>query len=225
MGILAWVAKSIVCTILSFVVLITNAVFETIRQIFKRKASINPGQSVVVITGCDSGFGEMAAIQIQKLGFHVIACCLTEKGINNLKGKVSLGVLCNVTVEDDIARVVSETTAYCTKNQCKVWAIVNNAGVADGGGLDWSSMKTYRFVFEVNVFGVIAFSKAFLPLLKKYSNSRIINLCSLAGLFSSPLMGAYASSKHAVEGFAKGLRAELRPWNIHVSNVNPGFMK
>ena len=225
MDIVKSIAKSVVCAILSVIVLIANAVFEVIRLVFKRKANINPSQSVVVITGCDSGFGEMSAIQIQKLGFHVIACCLTEKGVKNLSGKVSLGVQCNVTSEDDIARVVTETTSYCAKNQCKVWAIVNNAGVADGGGLDWSSMKTYRFVFEVNVFGVIAFSKAFLPLLKKYSNSRIINLCSLAGFFSCPMLGAYTSSKHAVEGFAKGLRAELRPWNIHVCNINPGFMK
>jgi short-subunit dehydrogenase len=54
---------------------------------------------------------------------------------------------------------------------------------------------------------------------------RIVNLSSIAGFLSAPTMGFYDASKHAVEGFAKALRAEMKPWNIHVSNLNPGFMR
>lgn len=54
---------------------------------------------------------------------------------------------------------------------------------------------------------------------------RIINLSSLAGIIAGPAMGPYCASKHAVEGMAKSLRCELKPWNIHVSNINPGFMR
>lgn len=78
---------------------------------------------------------------------------------------------------------------------------------------------------EVNFFGVVTVTKAFLPLLKKTKNSRIVNLSSVAGFSSSPMMGAYAASKHAVEGMMKSVREELKPWNIHVVNINPGFFR
>jgi NAD(P)-dependent dehydrogenase (short-subunit alcohol dehydrogenase family) len=212
-------------TILSFLVLFLNAVFEIRRILLKKKANIVPSKSVVAITGCDSGFGEMAAIQLSKLGFLVVAGCLTEKGVTNIRDKVTHTVILDVTKEKDIQTFVNETEKICSSRNAKLWAILNNAGVADGGALDWVPMRTYRFIFEVNFFGVVAVTKAFLPLLKRNKDSRIINLSSLAGLFSSPMMTAYASSKHAVEGFAKGLRAELKPWSINVSNINPGFMR
>ncbi len=64
-----------------------------------------------------------------------------------------------------------------------------------------------------------------LPLLKRTRNSRIINISSVAGKSGLPLFGAYAASKHAVEGFANCLRQELRPWGIHIANVNPSFFR
>jgi NAD(P)-dependent dehydrogenase (short-subunit alcohol dehydrogenase family) len=87
------------------------------------------------------------------------------------------------------------------------------------------SSKTFRQVIEVNLFGVVNVIKAFLPLLKKTQGARIVNLSSVAGFMPAPLMAAYDASKHGVEGYAKALRLEMKPWNIHVSNVNPGFMR
>ncbi len=60
-------------------------------------------------------------------------------------------------------------------------------------------------------------------LLLACTGSRLINVSSLAGLQGSPMMGPYVASKHAVEGFAKCLRSELRPWSIYVANINPGI--
>lgn len=215
----------IISIILTPIVLWFNVLFELIRLLFKRRAALNIRENVVVITGCDSGFGEMAAKQLAEKGFHVVACCLTENGIKNIENKVALAILCNVTNEKDIENVYNKTKTYCEEKNCKVWALINNAGLSDGSLLDWTTMKSFRFVFDVNVFGVIHMTKTFLPLLKYNKNSRIINLSSLAGILPCSMMTAYAASKHAVEGFAKGLRAELKPWNIHVCNVNPGFMK
>jgi len=215
--------QSAVHCVVSLFVLWCNILSEALRLLMKKKAGIVRTNSVIVITGCDSGFGEMAAVQLNQMGFHVVACCLTEKGCLSIKDKVALSVVCNVTKEADIAVVVGKTSAYCSANGVKLWGVLNNAGVADGGALDWTTMDTYRFVFEVNTFGVIAVTKAFLPLLKRNPGARVVNLCSLAGLMSAPCMTAYNASKHAVEGFAKGLRSELRPWDIYICNVNPGF--
>lgn len=217
------VIESIVQCIVSVGVLWFNVFSECLRLVMRRKAGIVRTQHVIVITGCDSGFGEMSAVKLNAMGFHVVACCLTEKGALAIRDKVSLSVVCNVTKEEDIKETVEATTVYCTKNNARLWGVLNNAGIADGGALDWTSMDTYRFVFEVNTFGVIAVTKAFLPLLKRNPGARVVNLCSLAGLMSAPCMTAYNASKHAVEGFAKGLRAELRPWDIYVCNINPGF--
>jgi short-subunit dehydrogenase len=78
---------------------------------------------------------------------------------------------------------------------------------------------------DVNFFGTVAVTKALLPLLKRTRGSRIINVSSVAGLGAGPMFGAYSASKHAVEGYAKCLRQELRPWGIQVANIHPGFMR
>ena len=90
-------------------------------------------------------------------------------------------------------------------------------GVAKSALIDWSSLKDYRFVMEVNFFGVIGVTKAFLPLVKR-ATGRIVNVSSIAGVSCGyPLSSAYAASKHAVEVFTSTLRQELRPWGIKVS--------
>jgi NAD(P)-dependent dehydrogenase (short-subunit alcohol dehydrogenase family) len=106
-----------------------------------------------------------------------------------------------------------------------LWAVVNNAGIAIGGPLDWIGLDVYRRVMEVNFFGHVLVTKTFLPLLKQQKHSRVVNLSSIAGIGCSANLSAYGASKHAMEGFMKSVRHELMPWNIHVSNINPGFMR
>jgi NAD(P)-dependent dehydrogenase (short-subunit alcohol dehydrogenase family) len=86
-------------------------------------------------------------------------------------------------------------------------------------------MRVWRKVLEVNFFAVVAVSKAMLPLLKCSPNSRIVNVSSLAGIIGMPGMGPYCASKHAMEGMSKCVREELSHWSIHLSNINPGFMR
>jgi NAD(P)-dependent dehydrogenase (short-subunit alcohol dehydrogenase family) len=78
---------------------------------------------------------------------------------------------------------------------------------------------------EVNFFAVVAVTKAFLPLLRRTPESRVVNVSSLAGITGSPALGPYCASKHAVEGMTKCVREELSHWSIHMSNINPGFMR
>ena len=218
LDILLSVVLSCICTFL-------NAASDSWRLFFKKKANISPSKYVVVITGCDTGFGEMAATQLSKLNFHVVAACLTPAGMESLSGRVALTVKCDVTKEADVKELADKTTAYCADNGCKLWALVNNAGIGTGGCLDWLPLGLYRQVLEVNFFGVVSVTKEFLPLLKSCPNARVVNLSSVAGLLGGAKMTAYCASKHAVEGFGKGLRAELKPWGVTVCNINPGFMK
>jgi NAD(P)-dependent dehydrogenase (short-subunit alcohol dehydrogenase family) len=201
---------------------------------FFRISIPDPENHVVLITGCDSGFGLLTTHKLLKKNYFVVPLCLTEKGVKELQDycKVngcasrSLVLRCDVTKEDQIKAVHEEVEKLLKKNsKLKLWAIVNNAGIAPGGYTDWLSMNTYRKTMDVNFFAIVSVTKTFLQMLKRAKYSRVINICSIAGLSGFPNGGPYCASKHAVEGFTKSVRMELIPWNIFVCNINPGFMK
>lgn len=203
-----------------------NVIFHAIRWLFfSSKASIDPKKHLVVITGCDSGFGEMSAVKLSAAGYRVLAGCLTKDGVSRLNNTVACAIVCDITKDADVSALCAKAESLCTENGWSLWAVVNNAGIAMGGPLDWISMDVYYKIMEVNFFGHVRVTKAMLPLLKRQKNSRIINLSSIAGIGCSANLSAYGASKHAIEGFMKSVREELRPWGIHVSNINPGFMR
>ncbi len=180
---------------------------------------------VIVITGCDSGFGLATAQRLHERGFIVVAACLTPAGVENLKGKVSIAIKCDVTKSADIAELFKATNKVIQNKNAKLWALINNAGVAPSGFLDWMSLAHFRRVMDVNFFAVVEMIQTFLPLLKQVKNSRVINVSSMAGLTGFLNGGAYCGSKHALEGMTKCVRQELLTWNIHMANINPAFMK
>ena len=102
--------------------------------------------------------------------------------------------------------------------------LVNNAGIVVGGMLEFLPLDALRRQLEVNVIGQIAVTQAFLPSLRK-ARGRIVNIGSVSGLISSPFTGAYCASKFALEALTDALRMELRPWKIHVSIVEPGYIQ
>lgn len=210
----------------SSLVLGLNTAAYFVGLIFKGgKSKVVPANNVVVITGCDSGFGEMTAIKLSKMGFHVVAACLTTKGVAKMKNVAALTIQCDITKEKDVEELTAATTKYIESKGLRLWGLVNNAGIAVGRCLDWMTMDLYRKVMDVNFFGHVHVTKCFLPLLKHSKNSRIVNLSSMAGLNGMGGLSAYCASKFAMEAFMKSLRDEMRAWNIHVSNINPGFMK
>ena len=190
------------------------------------RVSINPKICVVIITGCDSGFGLATALKLTSQGYLVISTCMTKDGIDRLRNVVEVVIYCDVTNEENVQALYKETNEYLQKHKgTELWTLVNNAGVIANGYVDWMSMDIFRNVMEVNYFAPIRLVKQFLPLLKRSRGSRIINICSVAGMNSSALLGPYAGSKHALEGIGKSMREELAPWNIHVCHINPGVMK
>lgn len=213
------VALSVAAVTLCFNILLT-----CVLRWKPRKAKMN-NSKVVVITGCDSGFGEMTAVRLSGLGYHVVAACLTSEGRDRIQTLVAKAVVCDITKLKDVENLVQVTDDLCNSKQYSLWALVNNAGIALSGPLDWISMDIYHKVMDVNFFGHVQVTKLMLPLLKRQKHSRIINLSSIAGFYCSANLSAYGASKHAMEGFMKSIREELRPWGIYVSNVNPGFMR
>lgn len=99
--------------------------------------------------------------------------------------------------------------------------LVNNAGIAVAGPIEALPVAEWRRQFEVNIFGLIAVTQAFLPLLRQ-GHGRVINMGSMSGRAAVPYMAPYSASKHALAGLTTSLRIELRPWGIHVALVEPG---
>lgn len=188
-------------------------------------SDLNPSENIVIVTGCDTGFGFEASLRLSQQGFLVVAACLTSNGVERIKDSVAIALQCDVTNEkdvDDLQRVVEKL--IITK-KARLWAVINNAGIAPSGFLDWAPMNNIHKVMDVNYFGLVLVTKACLKFLKQTKHSRIINVGSMAGLAGFPGGGGYCASKHAVEGLAKCMYVELAPWNIYVANINPGFMK
>ena len=99
--------------------------------------------------------------------------------------------------------------------------LVNNAGIGIAGPVEALPLAEWRRQFDVNVFGLIAVTQAFLPLLRQ-SRGRVINIGSMAGRVAMPFMAPYSASKHALEGLNDALRVELQPWGINVALIEPG---
>ncbi len=178
----------------------------------------------VLITGASTGIGRACALRLDGKGIHVFAGVRSESDAESLQQCASdrlTPVLIDVTDADAIEsakRVIADAVP-----QEGLAGLVNNAGIFVGGPLEFSSIDEIRKQFEVNLFGVIAVTQAFLPLLR-VGGGRIVNMTSVSGLIAFPFLGPYAASKFALEAISDSWRVELRPWSIRVAVVEPGVV-
>ncbi|XP_075708133.1 retinol dehydrogenase 7-like isoform X2 [Rhinoderma darwinii] len=185
----------------------------------------NLSDEYVLITGCDSGFGNQLAKSLDKRGMRVLATCLTEQGAENLKKETSSRLQ---TVILDIAN--SKSVQFAAKWVSDVlggkglWGLVNNAGTGmPGAPNEWLSRDDFAKVLNVNLLGPIDVTLRLLPLIRK-SKGRIVNVSSIVGRVTI-CGGGYCISKFGVEAFSDSLRRELKPFGVQVSIIEPGYFK
>jgi len=178
----------------------------------------------VVVTGASRGIGEACALHLDRLGFLVFAGVRREADGDALKQKACnrlTPILIDVT---DTASITSAVNIVANGvGEAGLAGLVNNAGIAVAGPLEFLPLARLREQFEVNVIGQVAVTQAFLPLLQK-SKGRIVNLGSMEGRMAMPFLGPYCASKFALEALTDSLRLELRPRGISVSIVEPGVV-
>lgn len=154
------------------------------RRLLPQATFVSPSRRSVLVTGCDSGFGNLVARRLDAYGFTVFAGCLFPDGDGAKKlaqetSKTFRIVKLDVTSKEDVERTVREIEA----TGLDLWAVVNNAGVAQYLPAEWGSdVEEYERMFNVNVYGLVRVTKAFLPLLRR-SKGRVVNLSSMAGKF------------------------------------------
>jgi len=178
---------------------------------------------IVLITGATAGIGRHAALHLAARGFRVIATGRNADALSSLaveaEGDLSTLKL-DVTDQSSIDAAVEMVDRITAGHGVDV--LVNNAGYGDIAPMETTTDKDLRAVFETNVFGLMAVTRAFLPRMRERRGGRIINVSSLGGLFTLPLFGAYNATKHAVESLSDALRIELRPFGVEVSLIEPG---
>jgi len=176
----------------------------------------------VVITGASTGIGKACALRMDREGWRVFAGVRKEADGSALSAEASerlIPVLVDVTDGASIAAMAAQVTEAVGEDG--LHGLVNNAGMATGGVLEFVDLNELRRVLEVNVVGQLAVTQPLIPLLRQ-AKGRVVMMSSMAGFSSTPLTGLYAASKHALEAITDSLRLELHPWDIRVSSVQPG---
>ena len=168
----------------------------------------------IIVTGASSGIGHATAKLLADEGYLVFAGVRKEADRERLAGEHERfrPIVLDVTVPADLTRVISGVRA----SGCELRGVVNNAGIAVAGPLEFLPIEVLRNQFEVNVFGPIALAQVALPLLRE-SKGRLVFIGSIAGRMTAPMVGPYSASKGALALFVDSMRQELASAGIGVS--------
>jgi NAD(P)-dependent dehydrogenase (short-subunit alcohol dehydrogenase family) len=182
------------------------------------------GGKVCVITGGASGIGLAMARRFQAAGMRLALADIEadplDAAVAELGGD-TIGVRCDVASAEDNQRLRDEVLDRFGAAH----VVCLNAGVGAAGPLLETSVETWRWTLDVNVFGIVHGIHAFGPVLVEQGEGHVVCTASAAGLVTAPALGAYSASKHAVVGLAAVLREELAPAGVGVSVACPGFVK
>jgi NAD(P)-dependent dehydrogenase (short-subunit alcohol dehydrogenase family) len=182
----------------------------------------------VLVTGGASGLGQALVERFAARGDQVISADLSHP---ELSGAESAGTesppdnvllrRLDVTSDADWASAVD----FVSSQWGGLDLLVNNAGVAGGGRIERCTLEDWQWIFDVNLFGVVRGTRAFVPMLKAQGSGRIVNTASLAGLVHPPGMGSYNAVKAAVVAFSETAAHELAPYGVGVTVVCPSYFR
>ncbi len=181
------------------------------------------GQTAVV-TGAASGIGKAIALSLARRGCHLALADIDEAGLARTAAEIAAQGLRVSRYRLDVSdpKAIVALPEQVMADHAGVDLLVNNAGVALGGTFEQVAAADFEWLFAINFWGVVRMTRAFLPLLHKSQEARLVNISSLFGLIAPPGQTAYAASKFAVRGFSESLRHELAGTRIGVTVVHPG---
>ena len=183
--------------------------------------------AVALVTGTSSGIGLATAVTLARGGHKVIATMRNLDAAGEIQKIVepeglpvtvaALNVDHDGSVNDAVDRVLAENG--------RIDVLVNNAGIPGGGGsVEEVPMEVFRQVMETNFFGGLRCIKAVVPSMRERRHGCIVNVTSVAGRLASAAMGPYAASKWAFEALSECLAQEMKPFNVRIAIIEPGFI-
>lgn len=189
----------------------------------------NVTDKVAAITGAASGIGRALALELAQQGCHIALSDVDETGLAETASQAAAYGIKVTTQKLDVAdrEAVHAWADTVVNDHGKVNMIFNNAGVALGGTVAKTDYSDYEWIMNINMWGVVYGTKAFLPYIQESGEGHIINISSIFGIFAQPTQSAYNMSKFAVRGFTESLRQELdiSKDNVSATCVHPGGIK
>jgi NAD(P)-dependent dehydrogenase (short-subunit alcohol dehydrogenase family) len=179
-----------------------------------------------VVTGAAGGIGRGIAVALARRGCHLALADIDDAALAQTAAAIEKGhpglriTRHHLDVADRAA--VAAFPAHVATGHGGADVLVNNAGVALGGTFEEAAESDFDWLIGINFWGVVQMTRAFLPLLHKSEEARLVNMSSLFGLIAPPGQTAYCASKFAVRGFSEALRHELAGTRIGVTVVHPG---
>jgi NADP-dependent 3-hydroxy acid dehydrogenase YdfG len=175
-------------------------------------------QKVVLITGASSGIGLAIADWLAGRGYRVFGTSRNPKQAQQNGWEM---MALDVTSDESVAQCITEVI----NRAGRIDVLVNNAGADIAAAVEEASIEEAKALFDLNFFGVMRMCKVVLPHMREQRSGTIINIGSSAAFLVMPFNTLYGASKLALEGFSQGLRAEVMPFNIRVSLIEPGFFR
>jgi NAD(P)-dependent dehydrogenase (short-subunit alcohol dehydrogenase family) len=179
----------------------------------------------VVVTGANSGIGLATALELAGAGFDVIGTARSQGKADVLRDAAAARGFAVRTVLLDVADAESTAKGFAEIDAVTdggPWAVVNNAGFAQAGSVEDVDDDDVRYQLEVNLVAPARIARLVLPGMRERGDGRIVNISSIAGRMSLPLMGWYCASKHGLEAMTDALRMEVAQYGVTVSLVEPG---
>lgn len=185
----------------------------------------------ILITGASTGIGYSLCKTYLAEDCRVFGSVRNAKDADSLShqfGEYFHPLIFDVTDYDAVSASVTEVKKVIKDEGLA--CLINNAGIAVGGPVMFTSLEDYQRQFDVNLFGVIAVTKAYLPLLGAVDNyknvpGKILNMSSVSGQIAFPFLSPYCASKFALEAFGDSLRREMLVYGIDVISIEPGPIK
>jgi len=194
---------------------------------------MNLANRTAVLTGAASGIGRAIAVSLARRGCNLALADVNDAGLSETARLAQadspsspapasrMRITQHHLDVGDRSAVAAFPQAVLAAHPC-VDILINNAGVALGGTFEAVSEEDFEWLFAINFWGVVRMTRAFLPLLQKSDDARLVNISSVFGLISPPGQTAYSASKFAVRGFSNSLRHELVGSHVGVTVVHPG---
>jgi NAD(P)-dependent dehydrogenase (short-subunit alcohol dehydrogenase family) len=181
----------------------------------------------ILVTGASTGIGRACALGFDRLGWEVFAGVRRPEDGKELEAEATGGLrplLLDVTDLPSVDGAAAEMATVV--GHAGLTAVVNNAGIAVGGPVEYIAVDQWRRQFEVNVIGQMAVTKAVLPLIRLSARpGRIVFMGSIGGRVASPFIAPYSASKHAIEAIAESMRHELADTDISTVVIEPGAVR
>lgn len=179
----------------------------------------------ILITGCSSGFGRVTALALAQSGWRVFATVRKQSDRESLMAEAKqhnacsslMPIICDITQQEQVTALAQQIATTVPRLD----ALLNNAGTAFASPIELLQLDDLRLQLEINVIAQVSVTQAMLPLLK-VARGTIINVSSIGGRISIPVMGAYSASKFAIEAISDALRLELAPTGVRVVLIEPG---